>query len=296
MADFKTALLAVWVAFVTAFPTASSPIKCPTTLWGGVPENFSLSAFDTNASPFSPKYTKGQNLTWSSILRLPDVDPSRFDLPSDKAIEVTINDSSIFLPGGGKPQIGFRRAGLLMGNGSDVSNVGVQTFHWSVRQDREMRMNLTHEYMNVWHEANDYQSNQFSINAGIMLVQDKPKVGNVSTTGLDKNLWKILNRNNDVVWTMEIEWDDWQNFAITLDYGNNTLQVYYSSGYEPLAAVTKALPNDNSGGGQYQIGIAKKPTETVSVVYDGFQESNLHEGQIYGGIFIEDSSGGCIST
>jgi len=62
-----------------------------------------------------------------------------------------------------------------------------------------------------------------------------------------------------------------------------------------LEAVTEALPNDNSGGGQYQIRMAKKPTETIGVVYDGFQESNIHEGQIYGGIFIEDSSGGCIS-
>lgn len=105
-----------------------------------------------------------------------------------------------------------------MGNGSDASNVGVKTFHWSVQQDPERKMNLTHEYMNVWHETNDYTSNQFSINTGVMLVQDKPKTSNVSTTGSDKHLWKILNRNNDVIWTTKIEWDDWQNFAITLDY------------------------------------------------------------------------------
>jgi hypothetical protein len=72
------------------------------------------------------------------------------------------------------------------------------------------------------------------------------------------------------------------------------MQVYYSSGHEPLEAVTDTLPNDNSGGGQYQIGMAKKPTETISVVYDGYQESDVHEGQIYGGLFVEDGSG-CIS-
>jgi hypothetical protein len=75
----------------------------------------------------------------------------------------------------------------------------------------------------------------------------------------------------------------------------STLQIFYSTGYEPLKAVTKLLPNDNSGGGQFQIGILKKPTETVSVVYDGYQESHIYEGQIYGGIFIEDSSNGCLS-
>ncbi len=67
-------------------------------------------------------------------------------------------------------------------------------------------------------------------------------------------------------------------------------------GYEPLKAVTEPIFNDNSGGGQFQIGIAKKPTETVSVVFDGYQENDLDEGQIYGGIFIEDSSKECIST
>jgi len=76
----------------------------------------------------------------------------------------------------------------------------------------------------------------------------------------------------------------------------STLQVFYSKGYAPLQAVTKPLPNDNSGGGQFQIGMAKKPTETESVVFDGYQEPiRGYEGQIYGGIFVEDSRRGCIS-
>jgi hypothetical protein len=76
----------------------------------------------------------------------------------------------------------------------------------------------------------------------------------------------------------------------------STLQIYYSEGYDPLEAVTKPISNDNSGGGQFQIGLLKKPTETTSVVFDGYQESGIYEGQVYGGIFIEDGSGGCIST
>jgi hypothetical protein len=75
----------------------------------------------------------------------------------------------------------------------------------------------------------------------------------------------------------------------------STLQVFYSTGYDALKAVTRPLQNDNSGGGQFQIGILKKPTETVSVVYDGYQERHIYEGQVYGGIFIEDSSNGCVS-
>lgn len=49
--------------------------------------------------------------------------------------------------------------------------------------------------------------------------------------------------------------------------------MYYSKDDEPLKAVTEALQNDNSGGGQYQIGILKKPTGTSDVVNSGYQET-----------------------
>ncbi|PVH70265.1 glycoside hydrolase family 131 protein [Cadophora sp. DSE1049] len=296
-ASLVALLTAALISLSEAAPRPKSAITCPITLDGRVSQNITLGTFDTAASPFNPDYTKGQNLTWSQILRFPCVSPSKFDVPFNRALEVTISDASIFVPGGGQQQVGFRRAGMLLGNGSDASNIGVQTYHWSVMQpeDKKGRMNLTHEYMNVWHETNDYSSNHFSLNAGVMLDQDKPKEGTVTTTGLDKRLWKILDRKNNVIWTTKIEWEGWQNFAIKLDYEKNTIQVFYSTGYDKLKAVTKALPNDNTGGGQYQIGVLKKPTETVSVVFDGYQEGSIDEGQIYGGIFIENSGKECFS-
>ena len=77
----------------------------------------------------------------------------------------------------------------------------------------------------------------------------------------------------------------------------STIQVFYSTGKAPLKAVTEPLPNENGGGGQLQIGIAKKPTETETVVFDGYQEPMQlrGEGQIYGGIFVEKSEDGCLS-
>jgi hypothetical protein len=69
---------------------------------GRVPTKFTLQMFDTTASPFSPKYSKGQNLTWSQVIKLPDVNAWKFDTLGDKAIEVTISDQSIFVPRGGK--------------------------------------------------------------------------------------------------------------------------------------------------------------------------------------------------
>ena len=41
-------------------------------------------------------------------------------------------------------RVGFRRAGFLLGNGSDASNTGIQTFHWSIHLDSSRPLNLTH--------------------------------------------------------------------------------------------------------------------------------------------------------
>lgn len=136
-------------------------IRCPIAIDGRIPLNDTLSTFNTAAAPFDPNNTKAANQSWSEILLLPSHLPaSRFDRGaggpagsphevSHKPVEVTINSSSVFLPGGGQLETGFRRAGLLFGNGTDETNVGVTTFHWSVRQDPVRRMNLSHEYMCV---------------------------------------------------------------------------------------------------------------------------------------------------
>lgn len=59
--------------------------------------------------------------------------------------------------------------------------------------------------------------------------------------------------------------------------------------------MTEALAADLSGEGQFQIGILKKPTGSSDVVNAGYQEAPFEEGLIYGGIFVEDSTDGCIS-
>lgn len=84
-------------------------------------------------------------------------------------------------------------------------------------QDEKRKMNLSHEYMNVWHERNDYTANQWSLNAGVMLEQDKPLDSNVSTTGLERRLWKVLDKENDVVWTTGIKYGVWENWGLRMD-------------------------------------------------------------------------------
>lgn len=77
----------------------------------------------------------------------------------------------------------------------------------------------------------------------------------------------------------------------------STTQVLYSEDDAPLAKVTKALPNDISGQGQYHFGVLKKPTGEglTDITKQGFQPSGIHEGVVFGGVFMEDSSAGCKS-
>ncbi|KAI1763189.1 hypothetical protein GGR53DRAFT_377094 [Hypoxylon sp. FL1150] len=266
-----------------AWKRGTGEIQCPVVLNGFVPADATPTDFDSYAtSPFNPDYIRGTE-KFSTILQFPDAGSSRFDNDTTKSVEVTINDKSIF-----QTQNGFRRAGLqIQGdtNENGPGTQGVKTLHFSIKQDPERTLNLTHEYLNVWHESADYSANQFNFETGTI----------IGKSSSDKNNFQVLNRQNTQIWSTPVDATAWQNFAITLDFVKNTLQVYYSKDDEPLEAVTSAVSNDNSGGGQYQIGILKKPTGTSDVVNSGYQETGISEGQIYGGIFLEDSANGCIS-
>ncbi|KAI1383591.1 uncharacterized protein F4822DRAFT_421092 [Hypoxylon trugodes] len=278
-----TGLLLASSASARPAKRGTGEVKCPVVLSGFVPADKTPTDFDSYAtSPFNPDYIRGDE-KFSTILQFPDAGSSRFDNASTKSVEVTINDKSIF-----QKQNGFRRAGLqIQGdtNENGPGTTGVRTLHFSVKQDAKRTLNLTHEYLNVWHESSDYSANQFNFQTGTI----------IGKSDSDKNSFKVLNRQNTQVWSTPVDATAWQNFAITLDFNKNTLQVYYSKDDEPLKAVTDALQNDNSGGGQYQIGLLKKPTGTSDVVNSGFQETGINEGQIYGGIFLEDSADGCVS-
>ncbi|XXG95014.1 hypothetical protein Hte_001274 [Hypoxylon texense] len=273
-----TSLLLASAASARPAKRGTGETQCPVVLSGFVPADSTPTDFDSYAtSPFNPDYIRGTE-KFSVILQFPDAGSSRFDNESTKAVEVTINDKSIF-----QTQNGFRRAGLqIQGdtNENGPGTQGVKTLHFSVKQDPERTLNLTHEYLSA-----DYSANQFNFQTGTI----------IGKSGSDKSNFKVLNRQNTQVWSTPVDPTAWQNFAITLDFVKNTLQVYYSKDDEPLEAVTSALSNDNSGGGQYQIGILKKPTGTSDVVNSGYQETGISEGQIYGGIFLEDSAGGCVS-
>lgn len=210
-------------------------IQCPIVFDGRIPLNTTLLDFDSpTASRYNTQYVKGQNLTWSSIIQFPasnapgqqrHINPSRFDSDRSgiyKPLEVTIDNNSLFRSGAGL-QTGFRRAGLLLKNdsnpeGSDAADKGVVTFHWSVLQNPTVHpLNLTHEYMNVWHERADYSGNQFTFSMGLLLKQDG---GDGVDTREQREAMRVQDRKNKIVFETGIRWREWQNWAIRLDYGN----------------------------------------------------------------------------
>ncbi|KAH7402948.1 hypothetical protein BKA66DRAFT_564831 [Pyrenochaeta sp. MPI-SDFR-AT-0127] len=256
---------------------------CPIVFDGRVPLNTIPTFFDTYATNtiFNPDYVKGNDLKWSEILKFPNI-TSRFDGDKYTAVEVTLSDKSIF-----QKQNGFRRAGLqFLKDASDgEGGKGVKTLHWSVKQDPARPLNLTHEYLNVWHETADYSANQIQFQAGSL----------IGKSNADKNNFKILDRNGNSLWSVAIDKTQWQNFATKLDYNKNQVTIYYSVGTSALKSVAGPKSINLAGGGQFQLGILKKPTGSTDVVNNGYQSPNLNEGQIYGGLFVEDSADGCVS-
>lgn len=135
-------------AFAAPYAQAAAPaeVKCPITFDGRIPVGYELTDFDTYATSkiYNPDYVKGNDIKWSQIIKFPEVETSRFDADGFQALEVTLSDQSIF-----QKQNGFRRAGLqFLSDAADgPGNKGIKTLHWSVKQDPQRPLNLTHEYL-----------------------------------------------------------------------------------------------------------------------------------------------------
>lgn len=280
---------------VLAVAVPTSP-KCSLAFDGRVPKHTTLDDFDATAtSPFRPDFVYGANLTWSEILKLPSVLPSVFDLGVDaKPLEVTIDDRSVFAPSATDVQTGFRRAELLpaIHSGENVYVTGQKTLHFSLMADHARPLNYSHEYQLVWVERADYATDQIELKTGQLIGGDPTA-----------NPRKLVLQGNQAaaqpITLFEVDFVEgiWYNFGLELDFTKNTTRVLFSTDYLPLLPHGPAVSNDISGLGEWHFGILKKPTGTglTDITRQGYQESGIHEGIVYGGIFQEDSSTGCVS-
>lgn len=67
------------------------------------------------------------------------------------------------------------------------------------------------------------------------------------------------------------------------------MQVFHSTGATPLAQVSEAAANDNSGNGEYHFALLKLADA------QGQQAAGIDEGIVFSGIFMEDSSDGTVT-
>ncbi|KAG5953582.1 hypothetical protein E4U53_004681 [Claviceps sorghi] len=265
--------------------------RCPLIFDSRVPVNYTLKQFDSKNNLFNPSFVLGANQTFSSVLKFPkQMSPKPlFDRTGrTKPIEVTINDQSIFTPSANNSQVGFRRTELMIASnsGKDDSTIGIRTLHFSIAKDSSRPLNLSHEYQLVFLEDASFSTNQFVLKTGTIIGLNNITADSLTLFGNTKNF-------GDVLFTTRFSPRTFHNFALKLDFTQNTTEVLYSTGRKPLKSVTEPRWNDISGQGQYHFGLLKKGLGGNGDSKKGFQESGINEGIVYAGIFMQDSSRNC---
>ncbi|KAK1659051.1 hypothetical protein BDP55DRAFT_620692 [Colletotrichum godetiae] len=272
-----------------SFASVAVAQQCTLQFDGRVTTGTEAEAFDAENNLFSPQNVFGAGLSFSKVLQLPNEASSPFDGNDNVPLEVTISDQSIF-----NKQTGFRRAELIpsTNTGTDESTTGVKTLHFSLSKDVQRPLNLSHEYQLAFLESNDFSTNQVVLKTGTILGGDATVdpdtlqlFGNVNTKPAPPILFSTPFAENTI-----------HDFAVTMDFNANTVQVFYSTDNNDLEAQGEPQPNVVTGQGQYHFGVLKKPVGGQGdITKNGFQPDGIDEGIVYSGIFQEDSANGCIS-
>ncbi|KAF2177233.1 glycoside hydrolase family 131 protein [Zopfia rhizophila CBS 207.26] len=177
---------------------------------------------------------------------------------------------------GQSAETALRRTELLVNN-KPLTVSGKKTWFTSLRTSSSNPLNYNHEHLLVFHEAQDFQADFYSLKTG------KPME--------DIGPWKEEGKSKTFFLTPFTE-DIWHNFGIYLNYDDNEMQVLYSTADNPLRVATPMLPNNLSGKapttlGETHFGLQKRPTgaNLTNYLYEGTQEFGIHEGLIMGGIW-----------
>ncbi|KAJ7615028.1 hypothetical protein DFH06DRAFT_1240391 [Mycena polygramma] len=269
---------------------------------GRVPFSMHSATLDTSTGPFLTA-VKGQNETatyYSDFLghsAAPTPLWDKLGLPIEQVISIKIDNTSVFVPGGGPPQYGFRRTEFIAqkNENSTALNVametGVSVFHFSIKPDVSRPLNYTHEYQIVFIEPSD-GTHVFEIQLGSPFTDPTGPL-----PAENAHSFKIRDHALNVLFTTPFLPRTWHNFAITVDWVNRTLAASYSIDGTPLKVVTPTVPNPTVTAGvtgDFHFGVLKlplvNPTDTAAdqgdVVHHGIQEGTT-EGLFYSGVFVE---------
>lgn len=225
-------------------------------------------------------------------------------LPHEQVVSISIDNSSVFVPGGGPPQFGFRRTEFIAANNGDhndlnpILETGTTVFHVSIKQDPTRPLNFTHEYQIVFIEPND-GTHVFEIQLGSPFTNPTG-----SLPAPQAHSFKVRDHALNVLFETPFTPALWHNFAVQVDWTDRTLAVLYSTEAAPLAVVARPAPNLSAspgaaGQGDFHFGVLKlplvnpndTPADQGDVVHFGIQEGTT-EALLYSGVFVEDASHG----
>ncbi|KIM27982.1 glycoside hydrolase family 131 protein [Serendipita vermifera MAFF 305830] len=227
---------------------------------------------------------------------------SLFKPRAEQTISVSIDNSSVFVPGGNaaNSQYGFRRTEVIaQSRNRTILETGKTVFHWSILRDNRHDLNYKHEYQVVFIEPND-GSHVFGLQIGSPFTYPTGRLPVANAQSL-----RILAHDLTVVFETPFTRNDWHNFAVQVDWDALTLGVYYSKNWSPLAPTSrKTVPDTGAvagpdGQGDFHFGVLKLPIasprdtseQATDVVHRGIQEGTL-ETLHYSGVFVESTAGG----
>ncbi|KAH9973934.1 hypothetical protein BJV74DRAFT_782633 [Russula compacta] len=275
-------------------------LACATSLlWDGrAPYNYTEIDVDESFGPYLSVVKGTQNATHYFQFLGYSLQPTPIWLVPEQSIRVIIENSSVFTPGSGTPQLGFRRSELIAQpseNGDRAAfdaevDSGITAFHFSVQTDATRPLNYTHEYQTVWIEPSD-GSHIFDLQIGTPF--------NTTLSSPASHVLRIRAHDGTVLFHTPFLQATWHNFAVVIDWNNLTLKVFYSLDALPLQAVTTVQENSSAakgpkGQGDFHFGVLKlplidpseTPAEQADVAHFGIQEGSC-EALIYSGVFIE---------
>ncbi|KAK7689951.1 hypothetical protein QCA50_006591 [Cerrena zonata] len=270
--------------------------------------NLTAANLDANKGPFLTVVKGSQNashyttLLGQNVLATPLWSKARY-VPAEQVVSVSVDNSSIFSPGG-NPQNGFRRTDLIAANDGEHTELltkietGVTAFHFSVKKDDKKPLNLSHEYQPVFIEPND-GTHVFDLQVGSPFT-----IPTGTLPSNNSNILKIRDHSGNILFSTDFTSNNWHNFAVQVDWTNLKLGVFYSKDNAVLAPVSKLVANAGAkngtdGQGDFHVALLKLPianpadsaAQQSDVPHFGSQEGTT-EALLYSGVFVESVAQG----
>ncbi|OAV85331.1 hypothetical protein PTTG_30606, partial [Puccinia triticina 1-1 BBBD Race 1] len=176
-------------------------------------------------------------------------------------IKLRILDNSIFVPGSGPPQFGFRRTDVNPVIDRTTTLSGTTTWYQTIRLASDAPLVLEHGYLLASIEG-PTGDHVFDIFCG----SDFDAKNYEHKPSSNSKTIRVRDWTTKTLLELPLVYDQSYNFAVTVDWDKNTLTVYSSIGTDPLKMASgptandpKAMSPDIRQKGEYHIQLIKFP-------------------------------------